>query len=61
MPTSATGTRPLDRPLPVPLLYVGAGVLLAIVTLAIDRSVGDAVPGWLRLGHQTALSLVTGT
>jgi uncharacterized membrane protein len=60
VPTRATGTRPLDRPLPVPLLYVGAGVLLAIVTLAIDRSVGDAVPGWLRLGHQTALSLVTG-
>jgi uncharacterized membrane protein len=60
VPTRATGTRPLDRPLPVPLLYVGAGVLLAIVTLAIDRSIGDAVPGWLRLGHQTALSLVTG-
>lgn len=60
MPTRATGTGPLDRPLPVPLLYVGGGVLLAIVTLAIDRSLGDAVPGWLRVGHQTALSLVTG-
>jgi hypothetical protein len=60
VPTRATGTGPLDRPLPVPLLYVGAGVILAIVTLAIDRSLGDAVPGWLRVGHQTALSLVAG-